>query len=226
MASSSQNVSPLHFLPTPETLPSRKLQGLILLDVNGVLCAKIPDDRVGEVPKEMLIKLSTRSCSHAITRPGIAEVIADLTSRYNVAIYSSTRYTNLTKMLKGTLGGTSKFAFIADRSTTTLHPEYGVDPRIKDFDTIKPLENIFQHPIFNENRKWGPHNTILVDNDQEKMRSNDPRNTLVVPEFTLDSYLEGKDDVAEFREMVVAKMTELITESVRATIERNLAIDR
>ena len=157
-------------------------KGLILLDVNGVMCAKYD-------PREKELECLIINPHYAVVaRPGIREFVDELSKTYTLGIYSSTKRHNIIKILKFIFGdgicnadGIPYFQFIADRSYTSLHPDFGVNPDIKPFDTIKKLENIWSSPVFNEHRKWGPDNTLIIDDDLSKVVTN-PEQTYWVAE--------------------------------------------
>jgi hypothetical protein len=66
---------------------------------------------------------------------------------------------------------------------------------------------IWSHPYLNEKRLWGPHNTILVDNDAQKILPHNPEaNVLVVPEFKPEDYTSGSYGVEAWLTSIYAKI--------------------
>lgn len=177
---------------------------LILLDVNGVLSTKIaPEDTTRVAPED---QVQINSHYHAIIRPGIKAAILELSSKYMVGIYSSTMYRNLIKIVDSIFGRSHPFVLIADRTVTQLDPRYGTDPTIQDFDTVKILDCIWKHPVHNAKRQWSPDNTLLVDHDLRKLDFNPPETILVVPEFTLETYLSETNSVTDLLAAIEAKI--------------------
>lgn len=179
---------------------------LILLDVNGVLCFKIGDkkDIVG-LNSHFLIP--ARSYTFLI-RPGIKDLIDELVKRgHTVAIFSSTYYSNIITFLKEIFGQKHPFSFIADRHHTIFDPDVSSSPT--SFETIKMLSSIWNNPVFNEKRQWNENNTIIVDNSDKKVRFNDSKNVLIVPEFNLDVYKTCSDDLKELEKSIHKKIEDL-----------------
>lgn len=158
---------------------------LVLLDVNGVLGVKIPNNEtnntnnsyktnnIDNIDNNSIIELKSYNF---LLRHDMDKLYRELTSKYDVGIYSSTSYPNLARILSN-----YKFPFIADRSHTFY------DPDSSSFETIKDLRNILDNPVFNPDRKWSYTNTVIVDNDYNKLRFNDSKNTLIVEEYALDN---------------------------------------
>jgi hypothetical protein len=165
---------------------------LILFDVNGLMCTKISAEDSSKVNPEDCLRINPYY--YIIIRPGIKEAILSLSKRYCIGIYSSTTSHNLVKINDAIFGESSDlFIFVADRHLTQLDPRYGKDPSIKEYDTIKLLDCIWKHPIYNSKRKWNSSNTLLIDHDYRKIEFNPPDNILVVPEFTLETYLDDQN---------------------------------
>lgn len=156
------------------------LSRLILFDVSGIMCVKTPPGDFLEV----------NSHYSTVINPHIKDTIDQLSQKYAVGIFSSTKFHNLIKIIHAIFGVKHPFIIIADRSLTQLHPKYGSDPTVQPFDTIKPLDNIWKNSVYNQRRQWNHTNTLLVDHDYRKIDSNPPENILVVPEFTLERYYQ------------------------------------
>ena len=141
---------------------------LIILDIKGVLCTKCED---GE---EEAIRLGSYSVK---PKPHLKEFLSHLYENYKVAFFSSTTYGNAGKFLTQTLSKEQKdktlFMWFRDRVKFDPEPE-------KDFDTIKVLDDFFQNPVYNRNKKWNIHNTIIIDDSARKLRFNDQKTSMVV----------------------------------------------
>jgi len=156
---------------------------LVLFDLNGVFFLKVDkhsvscDDLVQGLRHDFVL------------RPGIKNFILELKARgYTVGIFSSTKFLTFRDVLTAIFGREHVFDVIADRTHTTLDPDYGIDPNVKDFATIKDLNRIWNGPLFNEKRIWNPQNTLLVDHELAKIRFNPEANILIIPEYTLADY--------------------------------------
>ena len=60
---------------------------------------------------------------------------------------------------------------------------------------IKPLDKLYKHPLLKD--KFGPHNTIIVD-DRESVFIQNPNNGILIPEYRPEETIESmsKDDTA------------------------------
>lgn len=202
---------------------------LILFDVNGILCTKISDWHLNSNGDMKInsnedldgsLKVVRISPHYAIVvRPGIRDYLVSLATQYTIGIYSSTTYANVSKILQAIFTAEQPFTIIADRSVTKLDPRYGIDPSIKSFDTVKTLDRIWEHPIFNAQRQWNASNTLLIDHDRHKIDLNAPENILVVPEFTLDTFQNQTNSIAELEAAISAKLEATETSSIIAKLE-------
>lgn len=166
---------------------------LILFDVNGILCCKVVFGKSEKINSEYGV----------IIRPRMRDMIMRLSLKYKVGIYSSTMNKNIEKIIMLMFGRDNPFIIIADRKYTKLDPRYEKDIKVKSFDTIKVLENIWENPVLNINRKWNATNTLLIDHDYNKIRWNDEKNILLVQEFkNKDSY----DDIDILYSSILAKL--------------------
>lgn len=178
---------------------------LVLLDLNGVLCCKVPFD-YGCVSKPGVSVSASKY--KFILRPGVREFFDQCRGVCKLAIYSSTKLHNIQVALNALLTAEQRnqLLFIADRSVTLLDPDYGTNANISDYSTIKNLSCIWSHPIYNAKRCWNASNTLLVDNDEFKVRFNDPANVLVVDEW---SCKEECKDFSIVSSTIFAKLNEL-----------------
>lgn len=161
----------------------KKMSRLLLLDINGVLCCKYKkhNDQLSE-SKCDLLELKSYT---VILRPGYREFLNFCYENFTVAFFSSTTYHNANAILEKLLTPEhkSKTLFRWFRDRTRLDPHYGINPEIKKHDTIKKLEDVFNCPLINEDRKYGPGNTLLCDDSVQKTRFNEPKNVVIFPKF-------------------------------------------
>ena len=181
---------------------------LILFDVNGLLALKVTaTDKIPEA-KKCNVNYST------VARHGVYDMLTVLSEKYVLGIYSSTTYPNISIMLQSIFRNSelcsskwnSIFTIISDRNNTCLDPEYGINKEIKSYDTIKDLKRIWEHPIFNKDRKWNDTNTLLIDHDKNKLRFNNKKNILVVDEYLISDYKSKLDNTSELIKAIEEKM--------------------
>src|SRR5665647_1747421 len=104
---------------------------LVLLDVNGLLCFK--DDT-----KSMSESIKCDPKYHIVLRPGIFDFLKVLSQEFTVGIFSSTTFGNLEKILKAIDPSWKRWiAVVADRTVTSLDPEFGSNEKITSYDTVK-----------------------------------------------------------------------------------------
>lgn len=166
---------------------------LILLDINGVLCAKIPN---GELTKRQLKEwplVPLNKHCQLLVAPGIVEEIRALKDKgYTLGVFSSTEMRNVKKTLEMVFGSSeTPFSIIADRALTQLDPDYGKDPQVQVHDTVKKLARIWQSPLLNPDRRWNATNTVLVEHDYRRVRFCPSTNVVLVPEFDKKAYMDG-----------------------------------
>jgi hypothetical protein len=178
---------------------------LILLDVNGLLCLKLPKRSPPDLDPNDVIKIN--GYLKILVRPGVRAFIAELAARYTVGIYSSTTRPNLNKIITGIFGPSHPFIFIADRTLTQPDPTIGTDPTIPFYQTVKNLSSIWNHPELNPDQQWNESNTLLVDHEAHKLRFNPPRNILVTPEFTLQTYQTQSEPLTYLSESILNKIS-------------------
>lgn len=149
---------------------------LLLLDINGLLCCKVPKNQI--IKNQEFIKLSTYN---VIVRPGCRKFLKSCYLNFDVGFLSSTTEYNATIILKKLLTPqqhklTVCFLF---REFCRADP----DP-INTFDTIKVLQDVFDDDTLNKNNQWNDTNTILIDDSITKTRFNDPVNILICKSYT------------------------------------------
>jgi hypothetical protein len=168
---------------------------MILLDINGVLCCKVPKNS-----DKYDFELNSYK---VIVRPGCSEFLDFCYNQFTVGFFSSTGYTNAHAILKRILTPDqwklTKIMWFRDR--THFDPEY-----VNSHDTIKKLQDIFDNPMVNAKRQYNSENTILVDDSSIKTRFNNPKNIVIVGTFKGD-----KDDYILFpmMDIITQKFKEL-----------------
>lgn len=150
---------------------------LLLLDINGLLCCKVPKS----VKNPDVLKLNSYN---VLPRPNYIEFLETLYSRYTIGFFSSTCEWNVNPILNKLLTPEQKKATVLlwFRDRTRL------DPDDSGFATIKMLKDVFENPMFNAKRLYNESNTILIDDCNIKTRFNNPDNIITCKSFT------GQDD--------------------------------
>lgn len=171
---------------------------LLVLDINGVLVKKISKHEqgggwsaAGDVKKHSGKNKRKQSREDVIetkgavyqVRPGARDFIKHIFEKYHIAIWSSTTYTNISPLIDALFNEDQKHALVFRwiRDRTKWDPEYGTNPEIMDFDTIKPIDEIIQCPTLL--RKWKENNILLIDDSKQKLRFNPEKNCLVIPNY-------------------------------------------
>jgi hypothetical protein len=157
---------------------------LLVLDINGVLCCKMPKNSIISEQLELLeLKRYT-----VIMRPGYREFLDFCYDNFTVAFFSSTTYSNANAILDKLLSSEqkSRTAFRWVRGRTHFDPDYLNDSQTTFHDTIKKLSDIFDNPIINDKRKYNESNTILCDDSEVKTRFNEKKNIIIFKPFEGD----------------------------------------
>lgn len=152
---------------------------LVILDINGILCRKI-----SEPIDSTCIE---RSHYWVKPRPGAGELIrALIDDGYHVGIWSSTTSYNALPMLDTVIDEELKtqLKFIWCRERVEMHPHYGLDPKIREFDTVKDLHRVWSHSYFN--RKYRSNNTVIIDDSWIKLINHPRMNNLIVEPYQAD----------------------------------------
>lgn len=159
---------------------------LLILDMNGLLCHKIykKDLEKMEPVLDQYERLDLKHC-YVFIRPDIHDFLEKCFDLAEVAFWTSTTYPNAKPILDHLLSKSqqNKTVFRWYRDRTRLDPSYQIDTGTKPTDTIKNIDDVFSSPVINYARTLNNHNTILCDDDREKIRFNDDRNTVIAPMF-------------------------------------------
>ena len=175
-----------------------EMKPLLVLDINGVLCRKVPKDYKGPTDLDL-------SGYKVILRPGCREFLEKCYQNFTVGFFSSTTYKNAGPILGSLLtpeqDKTTLFKWFRDR--TSLDPNWTLGPdgrrvsshhswgsdislpqiKLKDHSTVKRLTSVFESPFINRDRTFDWTNTIVCDDSIEKLRFNPRSNCFVVPSF-------------------------------------------
>lgn len=149
---------------------------LLILDVFGVLCAKLPLEEKTALP----VLLQTKHYQ-VVSRPHLREFLAAAFSQYTVAIFSSSSYQNVSSVLEKLLSGRQQksLIFLWTRDRTHLDPQ-GEHP----YSTVKRLSDVLDNPVINSAGKYTWRNVLLCDDSTSKLTVNPPGSTLVCEPFT------------------------------------------
>lgn len=162
---------------------------LLLLDINGLLCCKLSkQDEINENLE--ILELSTYKVA---MRPGCHEFLEFCYHNFTVGFFSSTTYPNANAILEKLLTSEQKKATVFKwfRDRTRFDP----DPTTP-YDTIKKLEDVFDNPSVNSDKKYHSRNTLLCDDSKVKTRFNDPINIVIFEAF------KGEEDDQVLFEMM------------------------
>ena len=167
---------------------------LLILDMNKVLCHKIYG--YNAQPKESgYEKIEVNGLFTVYVRPDVVSFLNRCFGIADIAFWTSTKQVNAEPILDHILTDAHKketvFRWYRDR--TRLHPLYGKDESIADFDTIKDLNDVWSNPIINKDRIYHNRNTIILDDEPKKTVLNDSRNVLNL-NIPFDAYNENYDD--------------------------------
>lgn len=171
---------------------------LLILDINGLLCCKMPKS----YPNTELEILELKSYK-VLMRPGYREFLDLCYNNFTIAFFTSTYEGNANAILKKLLTAEQQkvTAFKWFRDRTHFDPDSSTP-----YNTIKKLQDIFDNPVINADRKYHSSNSILTDDSPTKTRFNDPKNIVICEPFT------GKEEdhvLFELFELIMDKFNNL-----------------
>lgn len=146
---------------------------LVILDMDGVLFTR---DRFTKDNKYDNHDFVFKGYKYYI-REGASEFISRLNDSYDLCIFTSMVKSNAIQIINCITK--VRFKHIFGREHTKLDPEYGIDPDIKSYDTIKLINDVINCPILNKDRKYNLSNSIIIDDSYLKMRYNNPKNVII-----------------------------------------------
>jgi len=144
-----------------------------VLDINGLLIERSLTllKNAQEEPIEPDVKVGAL---HVYNRPGLRAFIAMLMERFVVGVWSSARQHNLRGLVRHIfVGQEERLAFAWGQEACTYA---GTTAKSKPL-FLKELGRVWAEPAF---ASFGPHNTLLVDDDAYKAARNPP-NTAIHP---------------------------------------------
>jgi hypothetical protein len=159
------------------------LDKLLLLDINGLLCCKVPKGQ----------GLSIKSYD-VILRPYYKEFLDWCYKHYKVGYFSSTSAINAKLILNYLLTPEQKehcvLFWFRDKTQLDPYPK-------KRYDTIKSLIDVYDHVeyVFND------CNTLIIDDSYNKVRFNLQKNVLLC-----QPYKNDKDD-----DELIRLMSDIVT---------------
>ena len=117
-------------------------------------------------------------------RPGTYEFLDQCFQEFHVAIWSSTTFTNANVLIDQIFTHEQREALVFKwfRDRTRYDPDYGKDESVKEFDTVKMINDIYDCPAPTFQRRWTSGNVLLLDDTQQKMRFNEEKNYLIIAE--------------------------------------------
>jgi len=179
---------------------------LLLLDINGLLCCKVPKGQdIKKYAKSDILKLNSYK---VIIRPHCREFLESCYSKFTVGFFTSTCEWNvkaiLNKLLTPEQHKATALMWFRDR--TRFDPILSADKM--GFDTIKMLEDVFQNPMVNEKRLYSKENTLLIDDSPTKTRFNDPSNIIICKAFVGEENDRGLLDLLEIIPQKFEDLTE------------------
>lgn len=157
-------------------------RNLLILDINGLLCCKIPKNAI---PPDNLPYIICPSYI-VVFRPYYREFLEFCFANYDVGFFSSTTYANATvildKLLTEQQNRSTVFQWFRDRTRPDLE--------LGGYATIKCLSDVFrEYPNWNYTKKdMTSGNTLICDDSIQKLRYNHRENMVIVDIFT------GNDD--------------------------------
>ena len=149
---------------------------LIILDLDGLFSLRIYQKKVISQQDN-----SFRSGPfNVFIRNGSENFINQLIKqKYKLAFYTSTTHKNANPVIKKICKKNyKKLDFIWARDRTHFDP----DP-IKSHDTIKNISDVWDNPVINRRKKYGPTNTIIIDDSMRKIRFNNKSNCILVSTY-------------------------------------------
>ena len=159
---------------------------LVLIDMNGTLLLREKKCLPGRAPDFIHAK------KYYYMRPGAKDFVKEIIAMPGIrfAFYTSMLETNAKPAISNLAGrGWEKDGVQLYARDYQKH-----DPNGKNkWDTMRDLDKIWKEEMTNHGYKFGPHNTVMIDDTPEKMREH-PHNVLIVPEMTAASLVREDGD--------------------------------
>lgn len=168
------------------------MKRLVIFDINGFLCRKVPKDYEGPVDLEL-------THYKVILRPYCKQFLDDCYEKFTVGFLSSATYKNAGPILDLLLTPEQQkltlFKWFRDR--TSLEPDEEeiscdkswdlsdfLDLQIEKHSTVKYLSSVLDCPSLNEGRPYSLNNTLICDDSASKLRFNPKSNCVLVEAYT------------------------------------------
>lgn len=168
---------------------------LLILDINGILVNKEYDPTIQESNFEDPDNFQIPKFRIQV-RPGLSVFLEKLTEYvqsskvfFKIGIWTSSNEKTYQQFLPSLFPKIIRDAIIFewDRSHCQLDPEFEIDPSIRDWDIIKPLDRLLTNPVANFTRKWNDHNVLILDDSERKLRYN-PESSRIIRSWDDDLF--------------------------------------
>jgi len=144
------------------------METLLIFDLEGVCCQKDRRSRT-------TIDVSGRSVH---IRPKIRQILTELSHQYRLAVWTSTPK-KIAHQIVNHVFQDLPLVFTWYRTETEFDPDFGFDPNIDRYATVKTLDRVFYSLKVNPDRRWTGKNTLLIDDSPVKTRFNEEKNVLI-----------------------------------------------
>lgn len=151
---------------------------LLVLDINGLFGIK---SKVAPA-KDSNSNHINLGYQYFYFRSGALDFVNDMAEQYDLAIFSSTTFPNIRKILEH-LNCFKKFKFVFARDRCELDVEDMTLQNVSGYDTVKKLTAIWRSPEQNATLQYSSKNTLICDDEVKKVRFNDPSNYLIIKGF-------------------------------------------
>ncbi|KAF1814625.1 hypothetical protein P152DRAFT_393681 [Eremomyces bilateralis CBS 781.70] len=165
-----------------------------------------------------LIYRGGRGKQNFVPRPNLDEFLSQLFSddSFRTMVWTSARPENAAAILARLLTPEQRSKLVAEWARDKLglnHKQYNQKVQVyKRLSAIWRDKGIQKsHPRAAKGEKWGPHNTVLIDDSREKA-SSEPYNLICIPEFVAEKKAEGKPE-GEAEARVLMKVLEYLDEA-------------
>lgn len=168
------------------------MRKLVILDLNGLLIDKVRNFKC-DITTDLDYLDHPNGKIRIFKRPEAEWFIETLLEKYDVAVWSSTTKPNAEFMLNAVFSKDQikQLKFVWYRARTQLDPDYGKDETVKDFDTVKRLEQVWLDPYINTSRQYSVENTVIIDDEMHKIRHNPEQTRIIAEVFDYRSYDEN-----------------------------------
>jgi hypothetical protein len=160
----------------PVTNPTVYVQPLLILDLNGILCHRIRQNRTPLVNQSAYRPTIGRIIAHTpvVPRPHIVEFLDYLDTHFCLAIWTSAKAKTARELIQ---------SLFPERIAARLLFVWAQDQCLVDPSTanLAPHEVIFQKKlgkVWEHFPLWNTYNTLMIDDSPDKITGHDSRNAL------------------------------------------------